>query len=173
MIKRIATIFILMTAPFLFNGCKEKGCTDRNAINFNSVADEDDGSCIICQGSTNIINPVFEDLFDNNSSGGPHPFQKVASVTVTQVKVQYTYTQCGTNNCYFFVDIQSIVPETMTFNFNLQVSGNVSFNRFKVVTVGPYETVRADSIPSSVVSNPCGILPTTFFVNTSGSITYH
>ncbi len=35
-----------LIALFAITGCKEEGCTDPNATNFNSDADTNDGSCV-------------------------------------------------------------------------------------------------------------------------------
>ena len=40
-------IYLFFTITIIFSSCtKEQGCTDQIAINFNSTAEEDDGSCI-------------------------------------------------------------------------------------------------------------------------------
>lgn len=39
------TILILMTAVVSLTACKKEGCTDENALNYNSSAKKDDGSC--------------------------------------------------------------------------------------------------------------------------------
>ena len=39
--------YLLILCVFVLFSCKkEQGCTDQIAINFNSTAEEDDGSCI-------------------------------------------------------------------------------------------------------------------------------
>lgn len=50
--SKVFSIFILSIA-FTFNSCKEPGCTDSNAINYDSDANENDNSCIY-NGSLNI-----------------------------------------------------------------------------------------------------------------------
>ena len=48
--------YLLILCVFVLFSCKkEQGCTDQIAINFNSTAEEDDGSCIYSVGGNHTI----------------------------------------------------------------------------------------------------------------------
>lgn len=53
---------------FLLSGCKKEGCTEPNAINYDSKADKNDGSCIYNNsgGGNNTVNSCTHFItFDN------------------------------------------------------------------------------------------------------------
>lgn len=56
MIKRLLILMYVTFSIGLFQSCKkEKGCTNPLATNFNSEAQEDDGSCILNSYQNNVV----------------------------------------------------------------------------------------------------------------------
>lgn len=173
--KALVTISTIFFIFILFSGCKEKGCTDPSAINYNSVADEDDGTCIICHGTTDTISNRTCDLIDNNFSS-PRFGDVVGVFYLTQTQDKYPYTECGTNKCHIQVNFQSLVDSEMVFTFNLQhssSSSNVSFSWSKSIVVPRLQNLNLGSVPDASVFNPCNpLIQNNIFCSSFNSIIY-
>src|SRR5687768_11400296 len=86
-------LLLCSVACFHLSGCAEEGCTDKAALNYNSVAEKDDGSCMYC-GHTHEEEQYDLNIFDNNVSSVFYN-QAVARVHVIRKKDMFSFDNCG------------------------------------------------------------------------------
>jgi hypothetical protein len=170
--KNVLSFFTSLSLLLVLNSCKEKGCTDPKAMNFNITADEDDGSCIICSPALEEIGSGSIDVFDNNFSS-QHYTELVAEFTISQFKNSYNYQECGNSTCYFVIKVQSNVTEPMHFSYNLYSSGVVTFNNSGNVVIQGLSSIIVDTINFNQSGNSCGFFNSSSLFVSTGPIFYN
>jgi hypothetical protein len=153
--------FILLSiAVLFFTSCHNSGCTNKNAVNFDITADEDDGSCVVCRTTTDDIAYKLTYLQDN-SCCSEYSGQLVAIAYVHQFREIPNDKLCGSPKSNLNIRFKNLKEKTMQIqNFSVsEMSGpvDVFISASLNVTIGPGEIVDIGDFPNAIVNNPAGI----------------
>ncbi len=168
----IKIVLLPVLVLFIFSSCHEKGCMDKNALNFNVTADQDDGSCIVCKTQVNNLATQSIYLVDNNFSS-PFFNVTVARFDLTQPLTSFNYSECGKGTCTVNLSVANLINKNMTVGYRLfNFSGPVNINAESTIVV------NADSTSNQGIINTFNsppFLPITadsIIVETFNNITY-
>ena len=136
---RFAFMLFLLLVTLLTGGCRHVGCTDEKALNYNSVANHDDGSCLYCNSNFSEANLELSIVDDNSFSLFYN--QVVAKAYLHSKKTDFSFDQCGTDTCRIYYQIQNLTNKRMTFNYNF-IFGNFSSSLNQYVDISQMNLLR-------------------------------
>lgn len=162
-----ACLSAFIFVSIFLGACSNEGCTDESAVNYDVVADEDDGTCKYCD-STNF-EAGQDSLFvvDDNSSSN-HYGEVVAKFVITQKVLKYNHRECGDDKCSISYTIENLSNQHFGMVYHLYYAG-IQSSEFIPLTAGH----TSNAVGVSFVNNPCeNIFPGSGNV-TTGVIHYY
>lgn len=163
-----------LACMLLFTGCIERGCTDKGALNYNSLAHQDDGSCLYCSLVADTSQRTNELIDDNFSSD--YFNQQVARLNITRSLNSFNYTSCNDlqeEECFFYYHIENLVNENISFFYRIRISGSILISTTSI-SLAPFETSEVDTIPLSNISSFCNSFSSFFpTIELSGFVNYN
>jgi len=128
--KKYTLLFTLLSALLFLNGCKEnKGCTDITAVNFESEAEEDDGSCAFPSVSVDIHHKVGGETLTLGNT------YDINGTKVRIDRVQYYLAGIdvtGDNPTTFTDKVLLVDPNTISYELGDAKVGHTHMIRFNV-----------------------------------------
>src|SRR6267154_48026 len=105
--KNLPVVVNACCLAFFLSACHERGCTNRDAINYNNIADQDDGSCIVCKTTSTFIDSTSVRA-RNPNYGTPYYQQFVARFILTQYCLTQSDKECGSTSNSVHLQIQNL-----------------------------------------------------------------
>lgn len=132
---RPASYFFIILVALIFQSCKEEGCTDPKALNFDATADEEDGSCVYCTDPSVITSVVLTDSLIDGRFGSPLFQEQVFELSVEKSESTGIIRQCPESElfCTTEISIRNITEfEMINFDMDIFISGPQVFQNFFV-----------------------------------------
>lgn len=138
--KTFVSVLFLSFSILLCTSCKREGCTNPDAVNYDVTADEDDGSCIVCNTETIDFSSKELPLVDKRTSS-PYYNDTVGIFHLYQYLDVPNDKVCGREECYITMDLQNLVNQSMQVSFIIEtVTGPVNFYHSDNALVDPMAT---------------------------------
>ena len=151
------------------------GCTDNTAVNYNSAAVADDGSCILCDAVDGLLHDPLgsnsTDLFDSTNTAGisatssgvnTHNSDGQLSVTAAPIAAAWAYMDQDANSKFELLLYKTDNPgEASTANGAVQIGGTINAGTLDNVSVANhnftglaygYYTIRVRYVDTNTTS---------------------
>lgn len=128
-----------------------EGCTDSSAVNYNSAAGIDDGSCILCNSTTGLLEdpggtnttPLFDTLIANATSatwgGSAHNSDGTLAVSATPVASVINYMTFDANSKFEILLYKTVNQgDPTTATGAVQIGSTINAGTLNLVTVASH-----------------------------------
>jgi hypothetical protein len=170
--KVIWKIIFIAALCFVLNSCKQKGCMDPKSLNYDIMADEDDGTCLYCQSINTTIANRTEYLIDDFNSS-IHYNQSILRFDMTQHADTFNFLQCGNTGCKVDLKVTSQVNEAMTLNYQLYSSFPVQLYSNQRITIMGHATLDMGQIGTQQYSNFVPLSFATITIDLQNPVIYY
>jgi hypothetical protein len=157
--KKIAILAILLIVALtiLFAGCAQEGCTDQTALNYNSAATADNGTCLYCKTTSLIGESAQLALADTNYNSGFNSFygDTVVRFTISTNYVSYNNSKCGANFCNVSGKVFNLTNATVVFNCEFITTSIASDTVISAISIAPKGSYTINSIYTNPSSSAC------------------
>ncbi len=109
--------------------CKEEGCTEKAALNYNITATKEDGSCIFCEETRENFG-AFAVLVKDRNSFSPCYNEEILRIELSRRARRFNDGSCGTEECVVDARFTNLTDQDITdlrFTISMQPFGYAPF----------------------------------------------